>query len=174
VKLFAAIAILIVPSPAAAAPTPPAPCITPAELSDMALYFLPVVLGVVTEKCRPVLPAEAYLLTDGVAFAERLSAERSSRWPGARAAFVKLAGEVPAGTTDEQLRQMGDAMFRTRLPNDIRTADCGTVDEFARVLAPLPPDNLGRLAGLLASAGASRDRKKRRPGGFPICPPDAP
>ena len=44
-------------------------------------------------------------------------------------------------------------------------ADCARIDEAAALLAPLPPENLGRLVALFLSLAA--DGKKGSP---PLCP----
>jgi hypothetical protein len=168
-KLITAAALLLASQQAAAAPPTRAPCVTRAEIADMAVYFLPLVLDIVTVTCRPALPANAFLLNEGAALTERLSAGREGRWPGAREAFVKIIGGMPKGVTAETIRQVVDDMFREKLPAEIKTADCGTVDDLTRLLSPLPADNLGELSGLLVAL-STKDKKGKGP---PVCAPTA-
>ena len=161
-KTLAIAILLAVPQPVSASPPP---CVTQAELADMALYYLPPLHRTVADKCRPTLPADAYLLTGATTYVERVSAERDARWPGARRAFMKIVGtrELPKEVTDEALRSLSDVMLTAGLAADIKTEHCATIDEFAELLAPLPAENLAKLVALTAALAMKDEKKGRNP-----------
>ena len=155
-KLLAIAAALAAPQPSA-----PPLCVPQAEVADMALYFLPPLYRTIADKCRATLPADAYLLTGATAYFDRIAAERDARWPGARRAFVKIigTGELPKQVTDESLRSLSDVMLTAKLSADIKTEHCATIDEYAELLAPLPPENLAKLAALTMALATNDDKK---------------
>ena len=165
-KLAAIALLLAAPQPASVSPPS---CVSQADVVEMALYFLPPVYRAVADKCRSTLSADSYLLTGGTVYFERLSAERDAHWPGARRAFMTIIGEreLPKGLTDDLLRGMSDAVLTAKLTEDIKREHCATVDEYAELLAPLPPENLAKLVALTGALATKGDKKGK--GGLPIC-----
>lgn len=143
------------------APVSPPQCIPQADVADMALYYLPAFYRTVAEKCRAALPADAYLLTGATPYFDRIAAERDSRWPGARRAFVRImgTGDLPREVTDESLRSLSDAILAAKLSADLKTEHCSTIDEYAELLAPLPPENMAKLVALTAALATKDDKK---------------
>ncbi|HEY5722780.1 MAG TPA: hypothetical protein VIT45_10710 [Allosphingosinicella sp.] len=143
------------------APVPPPQCVPQADVADMALYYLPAIYRTVAEKCRAALPADAYLVTGASAYFDRIAAQRDSRWPGARRAFVKIIGtsELPKEVTDESLRSLSDAMLAAKLSADLKTEHCSTIDEYAELLAPLPPENMAKVVALTGALATKDDKK---------------
>ena len=169
-KIVAAALLLALPQIAQAA-TPPRPCLNRADASDLSLYVLPSVIPVVVDKCRASLPAESWLVNEAPAYGQRLAAERESHWPGARRAMVAMAGgRPPPGVSDNSLRSLTDDMVRAMMPAALESETCQTIEEFSRLLAPLPTRNLGELTALLAEIGS---RKSTRPG-VQMCPSGRP
>ena len=167
-RLIAAALLLAAPQVADAAATKSAkPCVSRAELVAAFLYLLPKAIPAVTDKCRPHLPDSAWLLTEGQTYAERLAAKRAEHWPGTLRMFEKVSdGPLPPEISDESIRSLTDDVLRAKLMPEIKPKDCGTIDEAARLVAPLPPENLAELVGLIAE----RSIKKGNP---PICPAPA-
>lgn len=152
-------ALALMGAQAADAATPPA-CITRAQVTEATLFILPTLLDAVADKCRPSLPAGAYLLNGGRALSQRLGASSPEHWAGARAALEsfgkdKMPGGLSAETTRGLIRDMlaGDALKK------VTAADCGRIDEVAEALSPLPPQNLGRLVALLIQLGSEGKAK---------------
>lgn len=170
--LTAAFAMLGMASSAMAAPPPvvvaagPPPCITRAQVSDITLFAVPVILDALAAKCRPSLPPTAYLLTAGHALSERLAASSAQHWEGAMS-FVKSFGDqkppvdLSADTARGMIRDVlvGQAM-KTTTPSQ-----CVKINEAAELLAPLPPENMGRLFAVLMELA---DESKKM-GGLTIC-----
>jgi len=146
----------------AAPPPPPQPCLTPAQVSDVVLFVLPSALDAVAAKCRASLPANAYLLTGGHALSERLSAESGRHWEGAVAALKSFGDKkMPEGISADTARALVRDVMAAELLKKVTTADCGRIDQGAELLAPLPPENLGRLIALVLEAAG--DGKKGSP-----------
>jgi hypothetical protein len=166
-KLAAAALLLAVPQ-VAAPPASPPPCVSRADAADLSLYLLPALLPAVVERCRATLPATAWLTTQGPAYGERLAVGRDARWPGARRAFVNMAGgrQPPKGVSDATLRSLAEDMLRTQLPAAMKVEDCRKIDDFARLLSPLPPDNLGEFVALLMDVGSAAKPNRE----FDMCP----
>lgn len=168
-KFLAAILTISVAQAQAAAPVPaaPPPCVSRAEMEDMVFYLLPVVLPAMAEKCASSLPANSWLGTEAAAYAARLAGDRAAHWPGVHSAFLKIGGPIPRGAKEADIkRTIDDSLSAMLVPARVRGADCVTIDEAARLLAPLPPENLARLASLLVQKSTAGER----PRGVPVCP----
>lgn len=169
-KTLLAAAFLLAPATQPAPPAPP-PCLTRAEVTDLTLFLLPALLDGVAEQCRPSLAAGAYLLTGGRSLSQRLTADMS-HGPGALAAVRKIGGadKLPPSLSADTLRGLARDMLGKEMLKGVKPAQCGAINEAAELLAPLPPENLGRLIAVALSAGA-------RPGhsgsGPRVCPAEA-
>ena len=133
-------------------------------------YALPELLSGLRDKCRASLPPAAFLTTRSGEVEARYRAQSDVLWPHARAAFVKMIGD------DDTLRRMPDsavrpflaAAFATAITDDIDAKDCPTADGVVEMLAPLPPQNLARLIGIILAAD-DRDSDPAGRSGFEIC-----
>lgn len=151
----------------AATPTTPPPCLTRTEAQGVIAFALPSVVGGLNEKCRPSLPATAYLPRNAASLASRFRPASDSAWPTARTAFQKLAGEeLPSFLNDAAIRTLFEAGISGALTEQVKIGDCATVDRVFEVLAPLPPENMTALVTLLMEVGASRSTDQR----FRLCP----
>ena len=83
--IIASLALGGIATGAAAAPPPPPTCISRAQVVDVTLFALPPILDALAARCRPSLPASAYLLNGGHALSERLAGESAAHWTGATA-----------------------------------------------------------------------------------------
>jgi hypothetical protein len=161
-SVIAALAIAGLANGAAAAPPPAAPCLTPAQVSDVVLFALPSALDAVAAKCRPSLPANASLLNGGQALSERLAAESQRHWQGAVTALKSFGDKkMPEGISADTARSLVRDVMTAEMLKKVTPADCGRINEGAELLAPLPPENLGRLVALVLDAMA--DGKKGSP-----------
>jgi len=166
-SLAALLMISVSQATASAPPASPPPCVSRAEVEDMFFYLIPAMLPAIAEKCGPALPAGAWLKTEAPAYAARLAEGRESHWPGVRSAFLKIGGPMPAGSKEAEIRAAVDGGLSAMLvPARVPAADCATIDEAGRLLAPLPPENFARLASLLVQKATAGERRR----GVPICP----
>jgi hypothetical protein len=165
-----AFALALAGAPAQAAPVataaPPPPCITRAQVSDVTLFALPGILDAAAAKCRGSLPASAYLLNGGQALSRRLAAGAAAHWAGAVAVLRNFGDKkMPEGLSEDTARGLIRDVLAGEILKKTTPADCARINEAAELLAPLPPENLGRLAALFLSLAS--DAKKGSP---TLCP----
>jgi len=152
-SIIAAAAVLAVVPGIARAAEPP--CLTKTEFSGLASYALPSAIGGASERCGPVLGDGAWLPSGGNELVERYASRKDTNWPAAKAAFLKLsaktdrkANDLLRRLPDETLQDMLDTMIEGLVSQEIPTEKCGTIDDFARLLSPLPPENTSELIAL--------------------------
>lgn len=145
-------------------------CLTHAEASAMIGYALPDLLGGLRDKCRSAIAPTSFLTARSGAMEAQYRQQSDTLWPQARTAFLKMVGE------DKTLEKMPDSAvrpflasaFATAITDDIDPADCPTVDGVVEMLAPLPPQNLARLIGIIIAAD-DKDSDPAGKSGFEIC-----
>ena len=149
------------------------PCLTPAEFSSLSTYALPSVIAGVAQSCAPALPTSAYLTRNGVQLSQRYATRKQAAWPGAKAAFLKVAGsnaEVSQLFTtmpDNALQPMVDGLISGMIGQKVPAERCGSIDRLASLLAPLPPENTVDLISLAVGLGSKSGKGKV--GQFSIC-----
>jgi hypothetical protein len=176
-NLVATAILVTLPSLANAAE---APCLTRQEFSGLASFVLPSVMEGAIERCRPYLDEGAYLTISGSKLVDRYEARKVQNWPVAKAAFLKISGETNGKANDllkilpdDALQDMLDITFEGLASQEIPTDKCGTIDEFTRLLAPLPPENTWEIIRLVVSLAGKpeKDSKAKSPlGKLSICP----
>ena len=158
-SILAAAAILVAaPGVVSAAERP---CLTRSEFTDLAGFTLPSVISGASARCEPELGPEAYLTTDGDALVERYSARMDASWPAAKVAFLKLSSKTSGEANDlikllpdETLQEMLELMLQGMVSQEIPPKYCGTIDEFARLLSPLSPENTAEILALIVDLTA--------------------
>lgn len=160
-KFARTLAAVLMAVPGIAQAAEPA-CLTTAEFSSLAGYAMPSVIGGTTKRCTQALGPKAFLPANGSKLAERYAANKASAWPGAKAAFLKLSADkdkqvndVFTKLPDDTLQEMLDVILEGMVSQEIPLEKCGTIDDFARLLAPLPAQNTAELVALLASLASS-------------------
>jgi hypothetical protein len=141
----------------AAAPAEQAqrPCLTEAQVEDLALFALPPLLEAAATACAPALPAGAYLPNGGRALARTLAAGSSGRWAGASAALSTMAKDkFPAGLTETTARGLVHDLALGGLKGKEGQVHCARIDRAAGLLSPLPPRNLAGLVVLVIEIGS--------------------
>jgi hypothetical protein len=149
------------------------PCITPQQAASLAGYALPSVITGTTKRCETTLSPKSFLKTSGPALAERYATRKAETWPAAKAAFLAMsngkddASKIFAQLPDESLREMIDVVLEGMIVQEIPIGECGKIDNFVRLLAPLPPENTAELVALLV--GMAPAVKASKPGKLAIC-----
>lgn len=149
------------------------PCLTPAEFTSLSSYALPSMIAGTTQRCTAVLPADSFLRRKGTDLSTRYATLKSSAWPGAKAAFLKVSanGDEMANIVrelpDSSLQPMADAFISGMVSQQLPTERCGTVDRLIGLLSPLPPQNTAELIALAVGLGAKTGRGKF--GSISIC-----
>lgn len=168
--LIAGLALL---STQAAQAAEPPKCLTRAQVNDATLFLLPSVLDALAARCRPSLPANAYLLNGGQALSRRLAAAGGDHWQGAMSIVSQFAGDkkLPTGALSPDTAR---ALIRDVLANEalktLKAADCAHISEGLEILAPLPPEGYGRIVALFLEIGGDAERAKGKSAPPAICP----
>lgn len=136
-------------------------CFSQDEVSAAFIYAMPGVIEGVTTRCSPSLGGGSFLARQGKTMAARYTAQQNAAWPKARAALLKMVGNVgKTGNSDgtlgflsqipgETMRPLVDAMIVQEASNRTTPAQCSQVDQLAAALAPLDPKGAGDLLGAM-------------------------
>lgn len=135
------------------------PCITPQEAGDMAVAVLPSLVDAATQRCRPHLAANAFLLTGASTWTARLRQDAGPRRESALRGISLISGnsQAPAGVESEATFEFVAGLLSGVLMRDLDPASCGDVDAIARSLEPLPADNIAQLVGATLSLAMAAD-----------------
>jgi hypothetical protein len=145
-------------------------CVTPAEADAIFTALAPVILHSVRDSCVKVLPANAYLVTQGDQLIARYAARAEPAKPAAIAAFGKVAGTQTEGViTPELFDSMAAPMIGGMLSASIKPDTCPTINRVAELLDPLPPANLSGLVVLVIQLAAEKEKESK----IPICKADS-
>ena len=163
-SLFCAALLASVPGMARAAEPP---CLTLAEFTSLASYALPSIISGTSQRCSASLGPNAWLPRNGEQLAVRYAKNKTSAWPGARAAFLKLsentndqANKLFRDMPDAPLQQIVDAMMEGMVSQSIPLERCETIDGVVRLLSPLPPENTAELIALAVGLGSKSKEPK--------------
>jgi hypothetical protein len=172
-RLAPLIALLSLAAPQLAQAAEPV-CLTPREVTAVSTYALPSAIGGVTRNCAASLPAGAWLPQNGAALAQRYTAGKTSAWPEARAAFLKMsmatnpdAAQLFATLPDDSLQPLADAALSGIVSAKIKPESCPVIDRALSLLAPLPAENTAELIALAVGLGAKAGEP--RFGKFALC-----
>ena len=145
-------------------------CLTHGEATAMIGYALPDLLGGLRNKCKSALPSDAFLTLRSPELESGYRIQANALWPQARVAFIKMiAGdEMMTRLSDAALRPFLSETFAVAITDEIKPGDCPTVDGVVEMLAPLPPENMARLIGIILAA-EDKDSDPAGKSGFEIC-----
>ncbi len=141
---------LLLPAQALAQST--RPCLTPKEGQALITFALPDVVTGITDKCAPVAGPSSFLATSGRTLASSYRATSNAAWPVARPAIRKLAGEngqLLDLMSDDALKSFAGAFAATAVVKQISPERCNDIDRIMKVTAPLPPENMSMLVGIM-------------------------
>ncbi len=152
-------------------------CLTPKEAQGLVSFALPDIITSVGTKCAPSLGPDGFLSRSGAELAGRYRASAATSWPAAKLALRKF---MDADTSfldnlpDDALKGFLGAGVSTAVVKDVKPSQCADIDRIARVLAPLPPENMSQLVGIVLELSArppaqAAVAKTKAP--FSICPP---
>ncbi|MFM5915652.1 hypothetical protein D5I55_00755 [Chakrabartia godavariana] len=151
-------------------------CLTPKEAQSLITFALPDVITSVGAKCAPAIGPEAYLAKAGPDLAARYRTAAAPNWPTAKQAllkFVDMDAALLANLPDEALKGFFGAGVATAIVKQVDAAQCADIDRIMKTLAPLPPENMSQLVGIMLEIGArpkaqAAAAKAKAP--FSICP----
>jgi hypothetical protein len=149
---FVILALLAAPG---TAPT----CVTKRQIADAAMVLAPYVVEAVTDKCRPHLAADTFLVAKGDALHARLKAEGVGREASAGAAVMAIMGpEVPPVKDTASLVAVMGSMASGLMAKDLPVAHCAELSGIMEALAPLPAENFGMIAASMAGIISEEDK----------------
>lgn len=166
--------------PAAATAQTAKQCLTPKEAQGLVSFALPEIITSVSSKCAPSLGPDGYLTRSGADLASRYRVAAKASWPAAKLAmrkFMDVDADFMNNLPDEALKGFFGAGVSTAVVKDVNPAQCGDIDRIVKVLAPLPPENMSQLVGIVLeltarppaqAAVAKAAAKTNAP--FSICP----
>lgn len=171
-----AVAAVAVAIPAAATAQTAKQCLTPKEAQGLISFALPDIITSISSKCAPTLGPDGYLTRSGKDMADRYRAAAVPSWPSAKLALRKFVGseiEFMDAMPDEALKGFFGAGVSTAIVKDVKPDQCNDIDRVMRLLAPLPPENMSQLVGIVLEIGArpkaqAAAAKTNAP--FSICP----
>ena len=143
-------------------------CIAPQDLTDAAIYAVPVIANGFRASCSAQLSPNGFFATQGQAFVAPYEAMQAERWPGAMRAVMAFATsgkdqlddasmrEMVQDLPPEALRPFVDAILAQKLGESIKPADCGKIERAMELLSPLPPENLGGLLTFVMDVTGNR------------------
>lgn len=149
-------------------------CLNEAEFGALVGYALPSVLDGAMTACRPHLAKDGFFATRGSEFVNRYAARKSSAWPVAKTAFLKLGGAKDArmadtirSLPDSALQPFVEAMVSELVGGEIKPDQCTAIERGVRILSPLPAEN---TAELITFVVVLADKPKTgKPSSIPIC-----
>lgn len=152
----------------AAIASPAENCVSEAEAVAVFAAMMPDMIDGLRGKCATHLPANAYLVASGDALIARYKVLADQRWPAAKLAFGRIAGdeEMTSKLPDQYLRPLIGSVVGSELIKDFKVEDCPGADRIVESLAPLPPENVAVLVGTIVVLA---DGKKGQKDSFPIC-----
>ena len=146
----AALMFCALPAPLAAQTA--LPCLTPAEAQAIISVTLPDIIAGTSSKCAPLIGSASFLGSSGRAMADRYRPNALTAWPIARPALRKMAGPDASlldMMSDENLRLFSSTLVATAVVKSINPQQCSDIDRIMRAVAPLPPENMSMLVGIL-------------------------
>lgn len=163
------VSLAVLASPCMAESTPVPTCMTTSDARSLFTFAIPAALDGVIKSCSPLLPPSAFMRTKGTETLQRFRAAAEGSWPGARIAFMKIAGDdkeanVLRDMSDKTMQPFVAEMFTGVVAKDVKPGSCQKIDQFVAALAPVPS---GDVASLLASLMNLVDGKAD--GSFKMC-----
>lgn len=126
--------------------------LTEREAAALARFAMPRAFESVQQKCRPTLPAAAYMVARGDTVRARLRAASEGSWEAARGAIVRLASrEAPemrnmlTQMPQDALQPFAEEMIAGMIVKEVKADSCGQINRVLELLDPLPAENLADL-----------------------------
>jgi hypothetical protein len=142
-------------------------CVTETEAAAIFAAVMPDMIDGLRDKCATNLPADAYLVRNADTLVARYKVLADQRWPAAKLAFGKIAGEEEMTKTmpDQFLRPLIGSMIGSELFKDVKPKECVGASKIVESLAPLPAENMSMLiSAVLAMVGDENSKDT-----MPIC-----
>ncbi|WP_347303903.1 hypothetical protein V5740_04590 [Croceibacterium sp. TMG7-5b_MA50] len=152
-------------------------CVTPDEVSAMAIYAVPSAVQALDLRCSTQLASDGFLARGGAGMSRRYAALQGRSWPQAKSGLRKLLGgaaqgqmrgnlDMISGLPDQHVRPLVDALLVQELSARIPVADCGAAERLLETMSQVEPEIAAGLIGGVLGLFA--------PPNTPICQPARP
>lgn len=142
-------------------------CLTEAEARSVVAYALPAAIDAAAARCRPVLPAAAWLNRGAASLSQRYRREGGGNAAAALPVFERLSGQrIPDFLDPDTASTVVESLIVERTGAALATHDCAAVSRIAEQISPLP---VGNVAALLVAL-VQLDRGTTSRTGIRICP----
>ncbi len=153
-----ALAVTALASATAAQAQQPA-CVAPADLSDAAVYAMPIAYDAARTTCANRLARDGFVAKRGETWIATFRAGQNKAWPGAfrfLKTFMEQQGSDQADSgvdmramltamPEDALRPFVDALVGQMIAEEIKGDSCGKIERGLELLSPLPSENVGGL-----------------------------
>lgn len=136
-------------------------CMTEAEVEAVLLMVMPDIVREIGRTCKPVLPANAYLLVQGEALAGRFEGAAEATRPAALTAMGKMLGVKGKDLPLEAMATVMKAVVGPKLSQDLKPKDCPNIDRVFGYLDPMPVRNVSGLFTTILDMTASDTRRQK-------------
>jgi hypothetical protein len=134
---------------AAIAAEPPA-CIAPHDMKTLIRIALPDAIEGLADRCRPALPAGAFLPSEGMALAARYRQEAPVDPARARAAIEAATGQdLSSVASDDTVQLMARQLIGQQIAQKLPLGDCREADTLVHLAAPLHPGDMAEAIVLV-------------------------
>jgi hypothetical protein len=162
-RLFTAIALAAVITQAGTAAAATPSCITSAEFRAGMAFLVPTMVTGIRDKCKAVLPRNAYLTQHGDQLVSRFRGSSMVDAESLSSLIGKIQPDRDVPTSANAA--MADVIAQTlvvKMQATLKPSSCASVDRALGLIDPLPPENVVGLFELVGSAVAQGDARKSR------------
>lgn len=142
------------------------PCVSMPEVTALVAFSLPPVISAIASRCSATLPPESFLRTQGAGLAARYALTRTTAWPGAKAAFLRISAAAGPdmvntlkGMPDPALQALVDSAVASKVADGLPLDRCAPLDRVLSLLSPLPPESTSEVVGTILALGGPIGRK---------------
>jgi hypothetical protein len=142
-------------------------CIPHHDMRTLIRVALPDAVEALAERCKPALPADAFLPNEGAGLANRYRQEAPADPAAARRAIQEATGQDLSGfASDDTVMSLARQFVGQQIEQHVPLKDCDNIDSMAELAGNLRADGMTE-AILLALELAGPGRVK----GLAVCPP---
>lgn len=142
-------------------------CIAPHDMKTLIRIALPDAIEGLADRCRPALPASAFLPREGAGLAARYRQEAPVDPATARRAIQDATGQnLSTFASDDTVTGLAREFVGQQIESHVPLKDCEKIDSMAELAGSLRADGMAE-AILLALELAGPGRVK----GLAVCPP---
>ena len=146
------------------------PCLTRAEVAGLVQFVTPAVITSTRDTCTPHLAPTGFMAARSQTMIDAYAKGRAAHWPQARAAFAKFGADgneqsakVMNALPDSAFQSFVDVMIPTMLTSEIKPDSCRDIETMLEAIAPLAPEDMGRLVSAIFAVAVKPGKEQREP-----------